>query len=77
MENTLLNTTNNRYDARTVRVKLGRNSIYVHISYDETEIVGIRISSPGKFQDTEIGNALDLLGEVITEEVKRVQEGNP
>ena len=43
-------------------------SLYVHVSFTKDDFpIEVWFSSPGKFRESEVGNALILLGEAVTE----------
>lgn len=58
----------------TLRVKVGKNSIYAHVTHDGPRIIEVAISSPGKFQETEIGSGLEELSLELTKEIIKIQE---
>lgn len=50
----------------TERVPTKFGSLYVHVSHHGGRIVEVRFSSPGKHCGSEMGEALDALGETVT-----------
>ena len=57
----------NRQRTTTTKVPTRFAPLYTHVSHDESgRAVEVAISSPGKFSDTEIGDALTALAQAIT-----------
>ena len=51
----------------STKVKTSFGSLYTHVAHDHSgRAVEVSISSPGKFSETEMGEALRLLAEAIT-----------
>ena len=62
----------------TTKVKTRFGSLYTHVSHDsEGRAVEIAISSPGKFSETEMGDALNALATAITATLGDVPLGKP
>ena len=60
-----------RFDTITVKVKTPFGSLYAHIGFDKNKnLVEISFSSPGKFSETEVGNALNALAGAINQTLK-------
>lgn len=52
----------------TTKVRTAFVSLYVHVSFTKDDFpIEVWFSSPGKFRESEVGNALILLGEAVTE----------
>lgn len=63
----------NRHRTITTKVKTPFGSLYTHVSHDEGgRAVEVRISSPGKFSETEMGEALTALATAITIALKDI-----
>lgn len=63
----------NRYCIITTKVKTPFASLYTHVSFDDRgRVTEVSISSPGKFSETEVGEALTALAEAITNTIKGV-----
>ena len=63
----------NRHYTITTKVKTPFASLYTHVSFDdEGHATEVSISSPGKFSETEVGEALTALAEAITNALKEV-----
>ena len=58
----------NRYHTITTKVATPFASLYTHVSFDaEGQATEVSISSPGKFSETEMGEALTALAKAITD----------
>ena len=63
----------NRHRTITTKVKTPFASLYTHVSFDDKGYATeVSISSPGKFSETEVGEALTALAEAITNALKEV-----
>ncbi len=65
----------NRKRTITTKVKTSFGSLYTHVSFNKKgQAVEVKISSPGKFNDTEMGQALEALAESITDAITGVSK---
>lgn len=56
-----------RRPCRTDRIKVaGLNAVYLHTEFEHGKPIKVRISSPGKYADQQIGALLDAVAEQIT-----------
>ena len=61
----------NRLDCITVKVNTPFWSLYAHIEFDKNRRpIEISFSSPGKFSETEVGNALNALAAAVNQTLK-------
>lgn len=58
-----------RSETNTTKVPTKFGSLYAHISHSDGRIVEVSFSSPGKFADTAIGDALDRLADAVNETI--------
>ena len=71
---------NPRRRTTTTKVETRFGSLYTHVSHDAAGCaVEVSISSPGKFSETEMGDALTALGQAITATLRETPlgEGEP
>ena len=62
-----------RLRTTTTKVKTRFGSLYTHVSHDESGYASeVKISSPGKFSETEMGEALTALANAITATLRDV-----
>lgn len=60
--------TDTRQRTLTQKVESKHGSHYVHVSFDDAgHPCGMRISSPGKFRDSDLGQLLESISDVATE----------
>lgn len=60
-----------RLDSVTVKVKTPFGSLYAHVGFDKSGYpVEVSFSSPGKFSETEVGNALNALADAINKTLR-------
>ena len=65
--------THTRHRTITTKVKTPFGSLYTHVSHDKWgRATEVRISSPGKFSETEVGEALTALATAITTTLKDI-----
>lgn len=65
--------THTRHRTITTKVNTPFGSLYTHVSHDKLgRAIEVRISSPGKFSETEMGEALTALGTAITIALKDI-----
>lgn len=69
-----------REETSTARVETAFGAHYVHVSHIGGQVTGMAISSPGKFDNTEVGALLDKIAMVVREELRELRgvdrEGN-
>ena len=62
-----------RHHTITTKVKSPFGSLYTHVSFDDNGyVIEVNMSSPGKFMETEMGEALIALAEAITNAIKDI-----
>ena len=61
-----------RSETSTIKIKTAYGSHYAHVSHVAGRVVDVRVSSPGKFMDTDIGKMLEDLGDAIGAEIRSI-----
>lgn len=58
----------NRERTLTQRVESKHGTHYVHVAFNQDgHASGVRISSPGKFKDSELGELLEAISDAVSE----------
>jgi hypothetical protein len=65
-------TPTNRYDTDTIKIKVdGLAAVYLHAEHDHSgRLVKVRLSSPGRYSDAQIGDLLDAVAAKITQAIR-------
>ena len=63
-----------RTETITTKVPTKFGSLYTHVSHASGKVVEIAFSSPGKFADTAIGDALNLLAQAVNTEIAGIMQ---
>lgn len=63
-----------RLEINTARIATDFGSHFVHVHHDQGRIVGVRISFPGKIDNTGVGRLLDAIGDAVHQEIKEIEE---
>lgn len=62
-----------REQTSTARVETPFGAHYVHLSHINGVVTGVAISSPGKFDSTEVGVLLDKIAMAIRQELREIR----
>jgi len=62
----------NRESCITQKVESAHGSHYVHVSHVDGRVTGLSISSPGKFDDTALGDLLIALSTAANEVIAEI-----
>lgn len=64
----------NRRETNTGRVLSSFGTHYVHVEHEEGVVKNVWISSPGKFDSTELKDFLEKLAGAVSGEIREVQK---